>query len=299
MAQIPGHRVVVFLQENKTTDFYFPTMAEWGAAVANNGTLLTAPPNFDQPHDRNAWVHYSMGDYPALAVQIDNDGVIPFYSYIAKEFVFSDHHFGSGSNSTPGHMLAVGGQTPTQKNPPFGSGGPQWDIPSIFMHAERAGITWAAFTGADSYPVKFYTELNTPGAKKNIHTGTADFVSMAKAKKLPQLVYAWSPGGSNEHPPHSPDPQYISRGQRLVWERVAAVVQAGQWAETVFILTWDDWGGYADHVVTPDSERVPDVLHPGGFALIGGPRIPLIIFGGAVEQAIDNTWHSHASVPKT
>ena len=30
MAAIPGHRVVVFIQENKTTDFYFPTMTfEW------------------------------------------------------------------------------------------------------------------------------------------------------------------------------------------------------------------------------------------------------------------------------
>ena len=118
MAGIPGHRVVVFLQENKTTDFYFPSLAEWGAAVANHGALLTAPPNFDQLHDRNAWVHYSMGDYTALAVQLDNDSVIPYYSYLAKEFVFADHHFGAGSNSTSGHMLAVGGQTPTIKNPP-------------------------------------------------------------------------------------------------------------------------------------------------------------------------------------
>lgn len=29
-----GPRVVVFIQENKTTDFYFPTMAAWGADVA-------------------------------------------------------------------------------------------------------------------------------------------------------------------------------------------------------------------------------------------------------------------------
>jgi hypothetical protein len=77
MAAITGHRVVVFLQENKTTDFYFPSLAEWGAVVANHGGLLSAPPNFDQPHDRNAWVHYAMGDYPALSVQVDNDSRSP------------------------------------------------------------------------------------------------------------------------------------------------------------------------------------------------------------------------------
>ena len=98
MPGLAGHRVIVFLQENKTTDFYFPTMAAWGAAVANHGNLLAAPPNFDQPHDRNAWVHWAMGDYPALPVQIDNDAVIPFHSYLAKQFVFADHHFGLGSN---------------------------------------------------------------------------------------------------------------------------------------------------------------------------------------------------------
>lgn len=47
MAAIPGHRMIVFLQENKTTDFYFPSLAEWGAVVANNGALLPSPPNFD------------------------------------------------------------------------------------------------------------------------------------------------------------------------------------------------------------------------------------------------------------
>lgn len=135
MPGLSGHRVIVFVQENKTTDFYFPTMAAWGAAVADHGNVLAAPPNFDQPHDRNAWVHYAMGDYPALPVQIDNDTVIPFYSYLAKQFVFADHHFGLGSNSTSGHMLAIGGQTPTMKNPPFVGAHPVWDLPSIFTAA--------------------------------------------------------------------------------------------------------------------------------------------------------------------
>jgi hypothetical protein len=123
---------------------------------------------------------------------------------------------------------------------------------------------------------------------------------MAKAGHLPQLVYAWGPDGLDEHPPHTKgDHGYISRGQALVWERVDAIVKAGQWENTVFILTWDDWGGYADHVATPDSEIVPDALHPHGFQAIGGTRVPLIMFGGQVRQGIDNEWHSHASIVKT
>jgi hypothetical protein len=295
---VAGHQVIVFLQENKTTDFYFPTMAAWGAAVANHGGLLAAPPNFDQPHDRNAWVHYAMGDYPALAVQVDNDSVIPFYSWLAKEFTFCDHHFALGSNSTSGHMLAVGGQTPTLKNPPFVGPAPTWDLPSIFSVAQDAGVSWGAFPDGSGYPTKFYASLATPAATANIHPPT-QFVPMAKAGTLPRICYVWSPGGYDEHPPSVNDPGYVTKGHDLVWQRVQAVIDGGGWANTTFILTWDDWGGYADSVPTPDIETAPDALHPGGFAAIGGSRIPLVMFGGMVTQGVDSAWHSHASIPKT
>jgi phospholipase C len=57
-------RIVILMQENKTTDFYFPTLSRWGAVVRNGGNLLSAPPDFDQPHDRNAWVHPCGPDRP-------------------------------------------------------------------------------------------------------------------------------------------------------------------------------------------------------------------------------------------
>jgi len=95
------------------------------------------------------------------------------------------------------------------------------------------------------------------------------------------------------------NPDYVAHGQNLVWDRVQAVIDGGGWAETTFILTWDDWGGYADSVPTPGIETVPDAIHPEGFPAIGGSRIPLLMFGGMVPQRIDPEWHSHASIPKT
>ena len=57
------------VQENKTTDFYFgAAMGPWGADVRVNGTPAAVAPDHDQPHDRNSWVHYRMGTYPALDV---------------------------------------------------------------------------------------------------------------------------------------------------------------------------------------------------------------------------------------
>lgn len=296
-------RVVILMQENKTSDYYFPTLADWGADIRNNGHLLAAPPIPDPKHDRSAWVHYKMGDYTAATVQIDNDVVLPFYSWLAKQFTFCDHHFGLGTNSTPGHMFAVGGQTPTLRNPPKNTS-PVWDLPTIFKHVERAGMSWGAFTGSDRYPVKFYAELNDPASQAHVYTSsgpTSDkFIKMAAKGTLPDFCFVWSPEGYDEHAPDvTHDPKYLKKGHDLTWKRVNAVVKAGGWANTVFLLTWDDWGGYADHVDTPNAETVVDALHPQGFQILGGPRIPLIMFGGHVKQGIESNWHSHACIPKT
>ena len=60
------------------------------------------------------------------------------------------------------------------------------------------------------------------------------------------------------------------------------------------MLTWDDWGGYDDHVKTPVLEHTPDNVQ-----LAYRPRVPLLMFGGAVKKTIDNRWCGHASIPKT
>jgi phosphoesterase family protein len=296
-------RVVVLMQENKTPDFYFPTLSAWGANIQNRGKLLTTPPIPDPRHDRDAWVHYKMGDYAPTTLQIDNDVILPFYSWLAKQFTYCDYHFGLGTNSTPGHMLAVGGQTPTLRNPPSGTA-PVWDLPTIFKHVEAGGRTWGAFTGSDLYPLKFYQELSDPASRQKIHTSTLPsndaFTTMAAAGTLPEFCFAWGPAGYDEHAPdQTHNPRYVTDGHNLTWQRVDAVVRAGGWADTVFILSWDDWGGYADHVATPNAETVVDALHPAGFQLIGGSRIPMLMFGGRVKQGIDITWHSHAVIPKT
>jgi phospholipase C len=64
----------------------------------------------------------------------------------------------------------------------------------------------------------------------------------------------------------------------LIWQSVDAVVQAGGWDETVFMLTWDDWGGYDDHVKTPVLEYTPDNVQSHSdfaarvFSLVGRRR---------------------------
>ena len=75
-----------------------------------------------------------------------------FYLYLALTGAFFENHCsGFGTNSTPNHLLLVGGQSPTLKNPPRGTT-PEWDMPSRPGLAEDNGIAWRAYAAADDYP---------------------------------------------------------------------------------------------------------------------------------------------------
>jgi hypothetical protein len=111
-------RIGVFVQENKTTDFYFLSMAACCADVRPYGSLLQAALNYDRPHDRNAWVHYSMGDYPAVQLSLDTDTVIPEELLASQDLHLSITISVPAPTPRPAICLTFAGQTPTFRDPP-------------------------------------------------------------------------------------------------------------------------------------------------------------------------------------
>jgi Phosphoesterase family len=278
-------RVVIMVQENHTTDNYFRGLAPYGGAVATDWPLSPNPPASDQPHDRHAYFDWLTGASTGMHVQFDTAAVLPYYLYLAVTGAFLENHCaGFGTNSTPNHLLIVGGQSPTLKNPSARSS-PVWDMPSLPGLAEANGVAWRAYAASNDYPVAFYTQLK---GSPNV-VSSAEFLTDAKAGRLPALVLLWHNSPNDEHPPAN-----VTDGMDLIWQSVDAVVQSGGWDETVFMLTWDDWGGYDDHVKAPVLEYTPDNVQ-----LALGPRVPLLMFGGTVKPGIDSRWCSHVSIPRT
>src|SRR4051794_38518003 len=166
MAALVDH-VVVFVQENHTTDNYFRSLRGWGANVADDWPIQPNPPANDHAHTRAAyakWLHAQQtGNSGSAAVhaQFDTLAVLPFYAYLAATGAFLENHCsGFGTNSTPNHLLIVGGQSPTLRNPPRDQPDPIWDLPSLPGHAADHGLTWKAYTGTSGYPVAFYQQLH-------------------------------------------------------------------------------------------------------------------------------------------
>ena len=288
MAAMMGH-VVVFVQENHTTDNYFPSMRAWGANVADDGPTQPNPPAHDQPHNRAAYARWLAAQQagratPATHSQFDTTRVLPYYAYLAATGAFLENHCsGFGTNSTPNHLLIIGGQSPTLRNPPRSAPQPVWDMPSVLGHAQDHGLSWKAYTGRSSYPVAFYEQLQgSPTIARSDQI-------VSDAANLPALSMVWHDSPYDEHPVAD-----VTLGQDKIWQAVDAVVAAGHWADTVFLLTWDDWGGWDDHVATPNVEHTTD-----GVQLAYGPRVPLLMFGGPVRPGIDSRWSSHPSIGKT
>ncbi len=190
------------IQENHTTDAYFRDLAPWGANVATGWPTSANPPPqppfspYYPPHDRRAYFNW-LTKGTAEHSQYDTVADIPFYLYLAITGAFLENHCaGYGTNSTPNHLLLIGGQSPTLGNPPRRSQ-PVWDLPSLPGLAEDRKVGWRCYVPPDHFPISFYQQLK---ASPNV-LPSSQFVADARAGGLPALVYLWHQSGQDEHPP--------------------------------------------------------------------------------------------------
>ena len=78
----------------------------------------------------------------------------------------------------------------------------------------------------------------------------ADFFSDIKSGRLPSVCWIVPDGPDSEHPPHD-----SARGMWYVTKLVNAVMTSDFWKDTAIIITWDDYGGFYDHVAPPKIDK--------------------------------------------
>jgi phospholipase C len=72
------------------------------------------------------------------------------------------------------------------------------------------------------------------------------FFTAAKAGRLPNVAWIVPSQAVSEHPPG-----YVTAGQTYVTRVINAIMRSRNWQSTAIFLSWDDWGGFYDHVVPP------------------------------------------------
>jgi phospholipase C len=119
-----------------------------------------------------------------------------------------------------------------------------------------------------------------------------DFFVQAKKGKLPPVVYIDPAFSANDdHPPH-----HTMLGQQLIASVYTALATSPQWKNILFVLTYDEHGGYFDHVSPPNA---PDEQVAAGFGMPIGFRVPGLVMGPYAKQGqVISTPYDHTSVLK-
>ena len=107
--------------------------------------------------------------------------------------------------------------------------------------------------------------------------------------------------GGDEEPP-----QDLTYGENWAYQVVNAVLHSPAWPRTLLVYTFDEHGGYYDHIPPPAAiapDDIPPDLAPtdvpGGYTLYG-PRVPAIVASPyAKASGITNVVHDHTSVLAT
>ncbi|KAJ7779466.1 phosphoesterase [Mycena maculata] len=124
------------------------------------------------------------------------------------------------------------------------------DVNSIFETASSRGISWLNYDGTTgAVPDALFYPWTAANAASNV-VPLENFFQDAYLGVLPQLSYL-NPSccDLNTNSMH-PDGN-VSYGQVFVKQIYDAVRQGAHWNDTLFVLTYDESGGFHDHVPSP------------------------------------------------
>lgn len=283
----PIEHVVIIVKENHGYDNYF------GTFPGGNGVDMPVSPNpppKDPDHRHGAWL---TRDTTAPRVAFPQQDIPLYWSY-AKQFTLCDNYFTDVAGpSTPNHLMLIAADSAGLiDNPPSNyrkqPGPPIYRGPSLPETLDRAGLSWGNYNG---YAFEF---IEYTAAKRK---PWQQFATDAAAGKLPTVSWLYADEALSEHPAdtaaqraeHAGD---VTKGSLWTKTQVDAIVSAGLWPKVAIFITWDDWGGWWDHVAPPEVERWAD----GTQFRYGGRVGCLAVSPYARAGHVSHEVHSHVSL---
>ncbi|XP_010240877.1 PREDICTED: non-specific phospholipase C3-like [Nelumbo nucifera] len=240
--------------------------------------------------------------------------VIPVYKELVSQFAVCDRWFASLPSSTQPNRLFVHSATShgyiSHDTMKLIQGFPQ---KTIFDSLDDAGLSFGIYY-ANLPSTLLYRSLRRLKYIKNFYPYDVEFKKHCEQGKLPNYVViepryfeTKSMPGNDDHPSHD-----ISQGQKLVKEVYEALRASPQWNEILFIITYDEHGGFYDHVPTPTGVPSPDdIVSDDSFKFKFdrlGVRVPTILISPWIERGMvlhrpsgpyPSSEFEHSSIPAT
>ena len=314
-------QVIIVIQENRTPDNLFGASGLPGIDVQLNttkgqGVDIGDPHGPGLPHKLSGFLREVDGHYTFAAYNYVASGAQPYWD-IAAQYGFANSMFQTNQGASfPAHLFLVSGtsapsdtsdlfvsdnglrfqdygcEAPTGTTVPTiapdgteGTVYPCFDTSSLIDLLVNAGLTWRYYAvskqqiwnaplALQNYYQSPNIVLNPPQVLSDIANGTLANVSWV------------TPGKS-----YSDHPSFGSGGPAWVASIVNAVGQSPYWNNTVILVTWDDWGGWWDHVPPLANGTSWCEIYCYGF------RVPLLVISAQTPPGyVDNSVHDFGSI---
>ncbi len=325
----PIQHVIIIMQENHSFDNYFgsyPTangtlldsttsqlehvnglrsrvcLPYQGSCVSPHLTTSQAPSNpveeqltYEMDYSDNG-TGFAADSGPQSMVYFDYHSVSGYWDY-AEEYGLGDNYYAPVlSTTTPNRLMLLAGNTPVSANygpPPY--------IPyseTAMGQLDSATVSWGYYDYLDAnirptnvYPLNYTSDmpLQALGKIRNISDLNQELATGSGLRSV-SFVNSLGKPELNEHPPSNP-----TTGELWVVSIVNQVMESSYWPTTAIFITWDEGGGYYDHVVPPREFMVNhDFTRP----LLGlGQRVPLLVISPySKENFVSTLLLSHLSL---
>ena len=249
----------------------------WGSsraqmnAGANDGFLRA----YRASHEGEKLLPYVMGYF--------GRDDLPFMWAVADQYASCDRWFSSVLGPTwPNRFYLHSGQSGGRMDNRFELA----DWRAVQHQLTEAGVPWTYYYG-DLPFVALFKDIEPSFL---VRFGVR-FFDAAAAGQLPPVTFIdpiFGVNGNDDHPPHHP-----IRGQALLASIYAALAASPQWKNTLMVVTYDEAGGFFDHVPPP---LAADDRAEAGFDQLGF-RVPAVVAGPYVKPGhVSSVVRDHSSV---
>ncbi len=205
---------------------------------------------------------------------------LPVLYALADRYALCERWYSSILGPTwPNRFYLLAGQNNGVKGNDFEA---DYSFRTIFDRLQGAGLDYAAYYG--NLSLTWMVQRDYTGHYRELST----FYDAAAAGQLPAFSLVEPIYGRNDdHPPTHP-----LAGQLMIASVYDALARSPQWGRCLFVVTYDENGGFFDHVAPP---KTADDFAAQGFDQLGF-RVPSVVMGPYVKQGATRIQFDHTSV---
>lgn len=164
---------------------------------------------------------------------------------------------------------------------------PCFEHPTLVDELDQKSVSWKYYTPTPGSiwtgPNAIQHLRNGPDWTNNVITPSTQILTDISSGQLPQVSWVIPTAAASDHASSND-----GSGPSWVASIVNAIGASQYWSNTAIIITWDDWGGWYDHVAPKISNS-----YEYGF------RVPLIVVSPYAKQAyVSHVTHDFGSILK-